>query len=153
MLKGFRDFIMRGNVVDLAIAVVIGTAFAAVVSTFVSSIVTPIVNAAGGNNTNGLGFSLKHTAGVPHGSKEDVLGASTFINISAIINAIIVFAITAAVVYFIFVVPLNTLKARRAAKVASGEPDPDPKPEDVILLEQIRDLLSAQADAGRPRPS
>jgi large conductance mechanosensitive channel len=58
MLKGFKEFIMRGNVVDLAIAVVIGTAFAAVVSAFVSSIVTPIVNAAGGSNTNGLGFSL-----------------------------------------------------------------------------------------------
>ncbi|MBN9621171.1 MAG: MscL family protein, partial [Actinobacteria bacterium] len=107
MLKGFKEFIMRGNVVDLAIAVVIGTAFAAVVSAFVSSIVTPIVNAAGGKNTNGLGFSLKHTAGVPHGSPQDVLGKSTFINFSTIINAIIVFVITAAVVYFIFVLPLS----------------------------------------------
>ena len=144
MLKGFKEFIMRGNVVDLAIAVVIGTAFAAVVSTFVSSIVTPIVNAAGGNNTNGLGFSLKHTSGVPHGSKEDVLGASTFIDISAIINAIIVFVITAAVVYFIFVVPMNKLQERRARKAATGEPDPSPKAEDIVLLEQIRDLLAKQ---------
>src|SRR4051812_49278861 len=122
MLKGFKEFIMRGNVVDLAIAVVIGTAFAAVVSTFVSSIVTPIVNAAGGNNTNGLGFSLKHTSGAPHGSKQDVLGASTFIDFSAIINAIIVFVITAAVVYFVFVLPLNKLAERRAAKIATGDP-------------------------------
>src|SRR3954471_17809493 len=102
MLKGFKEFIMRGNVVDLAIAVVIGTAFAAVVSTFVSSIVTPIVNAGGGSNTNGLEFSLKHTSSVPKVSKADVLGASTFINVSAIINALIVFVITAAVVYFFF---------------------------------------------------
>jgi large conductance mechanosensitive channel len=158
MLKGFKEFIMRGNVVDLAIAVVIGTAFAAVISTFVSSIVTPIVNAAGGKNTNGLGFSLKHTSGVAHGSKADVLGASTFINISAIINAIIVFVITAAVVYFVFVLPLNKLAERRARKVASGEPDPEPKPEDIILLEQIRDLLSAGQSpsappADRPMPS
>src|SRR3954462_176137 len=109
MLKGFKEFIMRGNVVDLAIAVVIGTAFAAVVSTFVSSIVTPLVNAAGGNNTNGLGVSLKHTAGAPHGSAAGVLGKSTFINVSAIINALIVFVITALVVYFLFVLPMNTL--------------------------------------------
>jgi large conductance mechanosensitive channel len=160
MLKGFKEFIMRGNVVDLAIAVVIGTAFAAVIATFVSSIVTPIVNAAGGDNTNGLGFSLKHTPGVPHGSKEDVLGASTFIDFSAIINAIIVFAITAAVVYFVFVVPMAKVQQRRAAKLAAGDPDPEPKPEEILLLEQIRDLLAkedpyAKQGAGatdRPKP-
>jgi large conductance mechanosensitive channel len=147
MLKGFKDFILRGNVVELAIAVVIGTAFQAVVSSFVSAIITPIVNAAGGKNTNGLGFSLRHTAGVPHGSKADVLGASTFINISTIINAIIVFATTAAVVYFLFVVPMNKIQERRAAKVAQGEPDPAPKAEDIILLEQIRDLLRGSSEA------
>ncbi|MDT4926029.1 MAG: large conductance mechanosensitive channel [Pseudonocardiales bacterium] len=145
MLKGFKEFIMRGNVVDLAIAVVIGTAFAAVVSTFVSSIVTPLVNAAGGKNTNGLGFSLKHTAGVEHGAAADVLGKSTFINVSAIINAIIVFLITAAVVYFLFVVPMNKIQQRRARKLATGEPDPAPKSEDIQLLEQIRDLLAKQS--------
>ena len=144
MLKGFKEFILRGNVVDLAIAVVIGTAFAAVVNIFVSSIVKPIVSAAGGSNTNGLGFSLKHTAGVPHGSAADALGKSTFVDISAIINAVIVFVITAAVVYFAFVLPLNKLAERRAARIAKGEPDPEPKPEDVQLLEQIRDLLQAQ---------
>jgi large conductance mechanosensitive channel len=147
MLKGFREFIMRGNIVDLAIAVVIGTAFAAVVSAFVSAIVQPIVNAAGGKNVNGLGFSLRHTAGVPHGSPQDVLGSKTFIDFSTIINALIVFVITAAVVYFVFVVPMNKLKERRAAKVASGEPDPAPKPDDILLLEQIRDLLK---DGGAP---
>jgi large conductance mechanosensitive channel len=145
MLKGFKDFIMRGNVVDLAIAVVIGTAFAAVVSTFVSSIVTPLVNAAGGKNTNGLGFSLKHTAGVARNSAADVLGKSTFINISAIVNAVIVFLITAAVVYFLIVAPMNQLQARRARKLATGEPDPAPKAEDIQLLEQIRDLLAKQS--------
>jgi large conductance mechanosensitive channel len=147
MLKGFKEFIMRGNVVDLAIAVVIGTAFAAVVSTFVSSIVKPIVSAAGGANSNGLGISLKHTSGVPHGSAQDALGKSTFIDLSAIINAVIVFLITAAVVYFIFVLPLNTMAERRQARLAHGEPDPVPKSEDVQLLEQIRDLLQAQQKA------
>ena len=148
MLKGFKEFIMRGNVVELAIAVVIGVAFQALVSAFVSSIVTPIVNAFGGHNTNGLGFSLRHTAGVPEGSKLDVLGASTFINISAIINAIIVFITTAAVVYFVVVAPMNLIMERRAAKTAKGEPDPTPKPEDIMLLEQIRDLLAKEATRG-----
>ena len=143
MLKGFKEFIMKGNVVDLAIAVVIGTAFAAVVSTFVSSIVTPLVNAAGGSNTNGLGFSLKHTAGTKHGSPADVLGAKTFINFSSIINALIVFVITAAVVYFVFVVPLKKLQERRDR---GKEAEPEAKPDDIVLLEQIRDLLA------RPRP-
>jgi large conductance mechanosensitive channel len=145
VLKGFKDFIMRGNVVDLAIAVVIGSAFAAVVSSFVTAIVQPIVNAAGGKNTNGLGFSLRHTSGVPSGSKEDVLGASTFINFSTIINAVIVFLITAAVVYFVFVVPMNTIAERRARRLAAGNvEEPEAKGEDIVLLEQIRDLLSAQ---------
>jgi large conductance mechanosensitive channel len=145
VLKGFKDFIMRGNVVDLAIAVVIGTAFAAVVASFVSAIVQPIVNAAGGNNTNGLGFSLRHTAGMPSGSKADVLGASTFINFSTIINAVIVFVITAAVVYFVFVAPLNKFQEIRSRKLAAEQPiEPEAKSEDIVLLEQIRDLLQAQ---------
>jgi len=152
VFKGFKEFIMRGNVVDLAIAVVIGAAFAAVVSAFVSAIVTPIVNAAGGKNVNGLGFSIRHTDGVPSGSAADKLGASTFINFSTIINAVIVFLITALVVYFIFVVPMNKFQELRARRQAAGEPEPKPeaKSEDIILLEQIRDLLQAQQ--GGPTP-
>jgi large conductance mechanosensitive channel len=144
MLKGFKDFIMRGNVIELAIAVVIGVAFQAVVSAFVSAIITPIVNAFGGKNTNGLGFSLRHTDGVPKGSKADVLGTSTFINFSTIINALITFVITALVVYFIFVVPMNKFQERRARRLAQGDPDPEPKPDDILLLEEIRDLLARQ---------
>jgi large conductance mechanosensitive channel len=155
VFKGFKEFIMRGNVVDLAIAVVIGTAFAAVVSSFVTAIVQPIVNAAGGSNTNGLGFSLKHTPGQKAESPGDVLGKSTFINFSTIINAIIVFVITALVVYFVFVLPMNKYKERRARQLAAGQPveEPEAKAEDVVLLEQIRDLLQAQqggSPAGTP---
>src|SRR5580698_11241351 len=101
MFKGFKEFILRGNVVDLAIAVVIGTAFAAVVSAFVSKIVTPIINALPGGSSQGLGFSLRH------GAKFTKNGANTtFVDISGIVNAIIVFVITAAVVYFVFVLPM-----------------------------------------------
>jgi len=133
MLKGFKEFIMRGNVVELAIAVVIGTAFQAVVSGVVSAIIQPLVNSAGGKNVNGLGFSVRHGS--------SAIEKSTFVNFSSVINAIIAFVVTAAVVYFAFVLPMNKIKERRAAKTAKGEPDPAPKPEDIILLEQIRDLL------------
>ncbi len=130
MLKGFREFIMRGNVIDLAVAVVIGAAFAAIVDTVVSSIITPVLNAAGGANVDGLGFHL-------------ISGrADTFVDLAAIINAIIVFLITAAVVYFIFVLPMNKYQERRKH---GQEPEPEAPAEDVLLLQEIRDLLRAQS--------
>ena len=126
MLKGFKEFIMRGNVVDLAVAVVIGAAFAAIVDTVVSSIITPLLNATGGVDSEGLGFHI-------------VSGQSdTFVDLSAIINAIVVFLITAAVVYLIFVVPMNRLQQRRAR---GQEPEPEAPAEDVLLLQEIRALL------------
>jgi large conductance mechanosensitive channel len=136
MFKGFKEFILRGNVVDLAIAVVIGTAFAAVVSAFVSKIVTPVINALPGGNSQGLGFSLRH------GAKFTKNGANTtFVDISGIINAIIVFVITAAVVYFAFVLPMNKLAERRKR---GQEEAPASKSDDLVVLEEIRDLLRAQ---------
>ena len=133
MLKGFKDFIMRGNVIDLAVAVVIGAAFAAIVDTVVSSIITPVLNAAGGAQAEGLGFHI-------------ISGrADTFVDLAAIVNAIVVFLITAAVVYVLFVLPMNKLQERRARGV---EPEPEPQAEDIALLEEIRDLLKT----GGPRP-
>ena len=130
MLKGFKEFIMRGNVVDLAIAVVIGAAFGAVVTALVTDIITPLIGAIGGQHDfSELTFKI-------HGS--------TF-HYGALINAVISFQAIAAAIYFLVVVPLNKLAERRAAKVAAGEPDPEPKPEDIMLLEQIRDLLANSA--------
>jgi large conductance mechanosensitive channel len=136
MIKGFKEFILRGNVVDLAIAFVIGTAFAAVVSAFVSKIVTPIINALPGGSSQGLGFSLRH------GAKFSKNGANTtFVDISGIINAIIVFLVTALVVYLVFVVPMNKLAERRRR---GQEDEPEKKAEDLLVLEEIRDLLRTQ---------
>jgi large conductance mechanosensitive channel len=140
MIKGFKEFVMRGNVVDLAIAVVIGTAFAKVVDTFVSSIVKPIISAFPGSSVNGWGFSLRGGA----------LKGSTFIDISAIINAIIVFVLTAAVVYFIVVVPMTRLQELRARGI---EPEPAAVPEDVLLLREIRDALGARPADGTAGPT
>ncbi len=140
MIRGFRDFIMRGNVVDLAIAVVIGVAFAAVVNTFVSSIVKPIINAFPGASVNGWGFHLRGGD----------LKSATFIDISAIINAVIVFLITAAVVYFIVVVPMTRLQELRAR---GATPEPEAVPEDILLLRQIRDALGARPMDGTAGPT
>ena len=145
MLKGFKDFIMRGNVVDLAVAVVIGAAFTAVVTAFVEFILTPLIAAiAGKPDFSQLTFTI-------HKSK---------FFYGAFINALIAFLLVAAAVYFFIVMPLNKLAERRAAKVAAGEPDPEPKPEEILLLEQIRDLLADRpdpfvkhAETNRPMPS
>jgi large conductance mechanosensitive channel len=132
MIKGFKEFILRGNVVDLAIAVVIGTAFGAVVSALVADLITPLIAAIGGQ---------------PDFSKLDfTVNNSTFLY-GQFINAIISFLVIAAAIYFLVVLPLNKIAERRAARVAAGEPDPEPKAEEVMLLEQIRDLLEQQ---GRP---
>ena len=132
MLKGFRDFVLRGNVVDLAIAVVIGTAFAAVVNTVVTSIIQPILNALPGVSVNGLSYAIRGGA----------LADKTTINFAAIISAMIMFLATAAVVYFIFVVPMTRIQERRARGLT---PEPEAVPEDILLLREIRDALG-----GRP---
>jgi large conductance mechanosensitive channel len=93
MFKGFRDFILRGNVIDLAVAVVMGVAFGAVVNSVVKNLVTPLVALAGGAPD----FSAIRTGPVLWGN---------------ILNDILTFLITAAVVYFVIVAPVNHLMAR-----------------------------------------
>ncbi|HUR74243.1 MAG TPA: large conductance mechanosensitive channel protein MscL [Sporichthya sp.] len=129
MIKGFKDFIMRGNVIDLAIAVVIGTAFTALVKAFTDSFVQPIINVVMGGGLTGGTVRL---------DDENRLLFGNFI------NAVIAFAITAAVVYFVFVVPLKHMAERRAR---GEEAAPTVVPEDVELLREIRDLL-AQRSSG-----
>jgi large conductance mechanosensitive channel len=131
MVKGFKDFVLRGNVVDLAVAVVIGVAFGALVSSFVGKIVTPFLNALPGAKSTGLGFSLRG------GLKSQ----ATFVDISGLINAVVVFVLTALVVYLLFVVPMNALAERRKRGV---EPEPVAPAEDILLLQEIRDLLAAR---------
>ncbi|GAB48707.1 large conductance mechanosensitive channel protein MscL [Mobilicoccus pelagius] len=130
MLKGFKDFVLRGNVIELAVAVVIGSAFQKVVDTVVTSLVTPVINAAGNPQTEGLGFSIRPD-----------MAKATYLDVSAIINALIVFLLTAAVVYFAFVLPMNKLAERRNR---GQEPEAEAVSEDVALLREIRDLLRTE---------
>jgi len=126
VLKGFKDFILRGNVVDRAFAVVVGAAFTAIVTSFTKSIIEPLINAVTPPSSPGFGIQLVEGK------------ANTYIDLAAIITAAINFVIVAAVVYFVIVLPLNTLKARRKRGEESGPAEPT----DVELLAQIRDLLA-----------
>jgi large conductance mechanosensitive channel len=121
MLKEFREFLLRGNVIDLAVAVILGAAFGAVVASFVEDLLTPVIAAIGGQpDFAGLTFTIN----------ESVFRYGEFI------NAVISFVIVGAAVFFFVVRPVNTLMARRKAGL-----EPEAVPEDVVLLGEIRDLL------------
>ena len=123
MIKGFKEFLMRGNVVDLAVAVVIGTAFAAVVKAFSDGFIGGLIGALGGSPDFGeAGFKI-------NGSK---------VIIGSTLTALINFVIVAAVVYFFVIVPMNLLLERRRR---GEEPEPAAPAEDIVLLTEIRDLL------------
>ncbi len=130
MLRGFKEFIMRGNIVDLAVAVVIGTAFAAVVDTMVSSLMSPMLARLGGAQVGAFGIQL--------GAEGNM---ATLINIGAMVNAVVIFTLTAAVVYFFVVTPMNKMTALRRD---ADEPADTDTAEEVLLLQEIRDLLKHQ---------
>jgi large conductance mechanosensitive channel len=97
MLKEFRQFLLRGNLVDLAVAVVIGTAFGTLVTTLVASFITPLISMVGGKNAFGeLSFTINNTV-FPYGF---------------FLNALIAFVIVAAVVFFLVLKPVNVLMER-----------------------------------------
>jgi len=122
MLKGFKDFLMRGNVVDLAVAVIIGAAFGTVVKAFVDVIMSLIGKLGGHPNFNDI-----QPGGVP-------LGAFS--------TALVAFIIVVAAIYFVVVMPLNRLAERRARGV---EPKTEAPSEEVVLLTEIRDSLQTRA--------
>lgn len=137
MIKGFKDFVLRGNVVDLAVAVVVGAAFAKVVTSFTDSIINPLLASVGGGKPgDGLGFRIR--GGNP----------KTFVDFGAVIGAAINFLIVAAVIYFLIIVPMNLLLERRRR---GEEPEPAAPPEDVVLLQEIRDLLRDRPLTDRPK--
>ncbi|HEX6420007.1 MAG TPA: large conductance mechanosensitive channel protein MscL [Acidimicrobiales bacterium] len=137
LLKEFKEFISRGNVVDLAVAVVIGAAFTAVVSAVVEGLITPLVGMIGGRDFRDMTFTIND---------------STF-QYGIVINAVIFFLSVAAVVFFAVVKPLNALQQRRRR---GQEPvDEVQLSDEAALLTEIRDLLAVQgrAGAGRANPT
>jgi large conductance mechanosensitive channel len=119
VLRGFKDFIMRGNLVELAVAFIIGGAFATVVTSFTAVILSLIAKVTGGKNPDMTSFK---PGDIPLG---------------AFLTAAIAFVILAAVVYFFVVTPYNRLQAR----MSRGE-EPAPAAPDIALLTEIRDLLA-----------
>ena len=140
MLKGFRDFISRGNVIDLAVAVVIGAAFTTVVNAFVNNLINPIIGAFGSQNLNHYYWCLKGTCSID-AATGNVKGVA--IGWGAVLSAVITFALTAAVVYFVFVLPMN--KYRQFHTTAAEEETL----EEITLLREIRDALVADREAPR----
>jgi large conductance mechanosensitive channel len=136
-MKGFKEFLLRGNVIDLAVAVVIGAAFTAIVSTIVNALINPLIGAV--FNASSLDQALK--VKIPTVSGE---GATLYFG--AIIGAVINFVIVAAVVYFALVVPVNHLKKVAFERVKNDEQQTpqDVPPTDVEVLLEIRDLLRPQ---------
>ncbi|WP_238332034.1 large conductance mechanosensitive channel protein MscL [Kribbella jejuensis] len=126
MLKGFKEFIMRGNVVDLAVAVVIGAAFGAIVTALVDNLINPLIAAIFGKADISKVWTFK-------------LNGAEF-SIGKVLQAGLNFLFVAAAVYFFIVLPLNKLAERRKRGV---EPEPDPLTTDQELLTEIRDLLRA----------
>ena len=123
MFKGFKEFLLRGNVVDLAVAVVIGAAFNAVVQKVVDSLITPIIGMFFQADSLDTALMIQLPGG----------GA---IGLGAVIGAVLNFVIVAAVVYFVFVLPMNKMR-KPAPEVEAG-------PTQEELLAEIRDLLRTQ---------
>ena len=126
MIKGFKDFLLRGNVIDLAVAVVLGTAFGAVIAAFANDFIGGLIGSLGGSPDFG-------SAGFTINDSRVILGST--------INALIYFVIVAAVVYFVVVVSVNNLMERRRR---GEEPEVAAPTEDIVLLQEIRDLLREQ---------
>ena len=127
VLKEFREFILRGNVVDLAVAVVIGAAFGAVITSFTNNILTPLIGIIGKKDFADLHFTIN----------DSVFRYGLFI------NALISFVLIAASIFFFVVKPLNMLAERRKRGETAEEDTPVPTDE-ALLLAEIRDLLKAQ---------
>ena len=122
MIQGFKDFLLRGNIVDLAVAVVIGTAFTALVTAFTNSFINPLIGLVSGGGKTGGQLEIN----------------GQVFTYGAFITAVITFVMTAAVVYFFVVVPMKKVNELRAR---GEEPEPEGPSEDIALLREIRDSL------------
>ena len=127
MLKGFKEFISRGNAIDLAVGMVIGAAFTAVVTALVKQVINPLIGGLFGEQNFDDVFQF-------------TIGTAT-VQPGAVITALVNFLLVAFALYFFIILPMNALAARRKKEEAVETPEVS---EDVQLLSEIRDLLKAQ---------
>jgi large conductance mechanosensitive channel len=137
VIKGFKEFILRGNVIDLAVAVVIGAAFTLIVNSIVAGLINPLI---------ALIFQADSLDGVVW-TVTGLTGNEVTFAFGAILGAIINFLAVAVVVYFVFVFPMNRAKERAAAKAGIAEEEASSLPTEQELLLQIRDLIATQNKA------
>jgi len=145
MLKGFKEFILRGNVIDLAVAVVIGAAFTGIVNALVMGVFNPAIGAL--FNQESLATSLVLEIPTTTGEPAKIL-------FGAVIAAVIQFLLVAVVVYFALIIPINFLKKRAFQKKEAGIPavKEDTPPTELELLTDIRDLLAKVPAEGKHTP-
>lgn len=141
-LNGFKEFIARGNAVELAVGIVVGAAFTAVVTSIIDGVINPLIGGIFGRP------NLDDIWTITLGNAEWVDSAGVtqhgaHIKFGMILTALINFLIVAAAIYFIVVVPLNKFAAMRKE---GEEPEPEAPTEDVLVLQEIRDLLKAQVE-------
>ncbi|MET9775472.1 large conductance mechanosensitive channel protein MscL [Streptomyces sp. NPDC006367] len=147
VLQGFKAFLMRGNVVDLAVAVVIGAAFTNIVNSVVKGIINPLVGAFGTQNLDSYSSCLK---GPCTGTGDSATGVR--ILWGSVLGATLSFLITAAVVYFLMVLPMSRYLARQEARRKAREGAQEVvEMSELEVLKEIRDALVAQRGAGHDR--
>jgi large conductance mechanosensitive channel len=127
MLKGFKEFLSRGNVIDLAVAVVIGAAFTGLVTAFTQKVIQPLIDRIGAGGDHAYGILKISLGGDPE----------QFLDFNAVLAAVINFLIVAAVVYFIIVLPYKKLRERGEVEQAQDT--------ELSLLTEIRDILAEEA--------
>ena len=140
MLQGFKDFIMKGNVIDLAVAVIIGAAFGKIVNALVEAVLMPLIAALVGS-PNFDDFAVLDINGVA-------------VKFGVLLTAIVNFLLIAAAIYFVVVMPMNKMIERRNRRLGI-DPEVEELTPDQALLTEIRDLLSTQRGGsinGEPRP-
>ena len=132
MLKGFKEFIARGNIIDLSVAVVIGTAFTGLVTAFTQNVVQPLIDRIGAGPDREYGILR-----IP-------LGGDQFVDLNAVLSAAINFVLVAAVVYFVIVMPYKKLRERGEVEQAQDT--------ELSILTEIRDLLHTQSAGASTAP-
>ncbi|MFH8471080.1 large conductance mechanosensitive channel protein MscL [Streptomyces sp. NPDC017991] len=145
---GFKAFLMRGNVVDLAVAVVIGAAFTNIVNSVVKGVINPLVGAFGTKDLDKYSSCLKHPC-----KFDEATGTATNgipIMWGTVLSATLTFVITAAVVYFLMVLPMSKYLARQAARQKARENTQEViEVTELAVLKEIRDALVAQRGSGQ----
>jgi large conductance mechanosensitive channel len=147
VLEEFKKFILKGNVVDLSTGVIIGAAFSGIVTSFTKGIVEPVLALAGGGPQPK--FTIPIMKKIVEVTEKNAAGENVIhsvnklieLDIGSIIGAVVSFLITAAVVFFIIVKPMNGLVNLSVKNKELEDAPPPPTPDDILLLQEIRDLL------------